>query len=130
MENGSQTAPLTAASEQQTAQPARKIIGRPWVKGQSGNPLGIKTPRRITDLFEALAAEYGGVADLSVTDRALIMQAARLFVRSERVKKDADAVKCANAARRMLIGLRKRHEQDGSSDAWSPLRHHRAEATP
>ena len=51
------------------------------------------------------------------------MQACRLLVRSERVKEADEAVKCANAARRILAGLRSRRKQAGAgSPPWSPLR--------
>jgi hypothetical protein len=92
MENQPQTVQPRAAVEQRKRKPG----GRPWPKGVSGNPSGSKVSKRVTVLFEALADELGG-ADLSATDRALLMQACRLLVRSERVKEAEDAVKCANA---------------------------------
>lgn len=57
-------------------------------------------------LFEEMAGEYGGSAGLSVINRTLLFQAWRLMVRSEPVKGAADAVKCLNAARRLLAGLK------------------------
>jgi len=99
----------------------RKPRGRPWPKGVSGNPSGSKVSKRVTNLFEALANEFGG-ADLSATDRALLMQACRLLVRSERVKEAEIAVKCANAARRILAGLRRGTADDLAKAPWSPLR--------
>jgi hypothetical protein len=117
----------TASAEQKMVQPIagaeqrkRSWGGRPWPKGVSGNPSGSKVSKRVAILFEALADELGG-ADLSATDRALLMQACRLLVRSERVKEAEDAVKCANAARRILASLRSRYEVTGSPP-WSPLR--------
>jgi hypothetical protein len=114
MENQPQTVQPRAAVEQRKRKPG----GRPWPKGMSGNPSGSKVSKRVTTLFEALADEFGG-ADLSAADRALLMQACRLLVRSERVKEAEDAVKCANAARRILAGLRREQADAGY---WSPLR--------
>jgi hypothetical protein len=96
-----------SAAPEQSETPRRRHGGRPWPKGVSGNPSGSKVSKRVTTLFEALADEFGG-ADLSATDRALLIQACRLLVRSERVKDTDQAVKCVNAARRIMDGLRKR----------------------
>jgi hypothetical protein len=108
-----------SAGVEQEHEHRRKPGGRPWPKGVSGNPSGSKVSKRVTALFENLADDFGG-ADLSATDRALLMQACRLLVRSERVKEADEAVKCANAARRILAGMRSRHEVTGVP--WSPLR--------
>ena len=97
MENTPQIVQPRAHAEQRKRKPG----GRPWPKGVSGNPSGSKVSKRVTTLFEALANEYGG-ADISATGRALLMQACRLLVRSEREKEAEVAVKLANAARRIL----------------------------
>jgi hypothetical protein len=106
-----------SAGVEQEHEHRRNPGGRPWPKGVSGNPSGSKVSKRVTILFETLADEF----DLSATDRALLMQACRLLVRSERVKDARDAVKCANAARRILAGLR-REQAGAGSPPWSPLR--------
>jgi hypothetical protein len=98
-------------SEQQTPaiEQTRKLPrGKPWPKGVSGNPLGRQvTSKRVTELFTAIAADLGGEGAISAIDRAMLMQACRLLVRSE-CTRDADlALRLSNASARLLATLRK-----------------------
>jgi hypothetical protein len=100
---------LGPAAEQGDGQ--RKLRGRPWPPGTSGNPNGRRSmSKRAAMLFQALAADFGGVDALSAIDRALLEQGCRLLVRAERAK-DADAVvRLSSEARRGLVALRRRRE--------------------
>jgi hypothetical protein len=94
----------------------------------SGNPAGHAViGKRVSELFDAMAADFqeplGGI------ERSLLLQAAKLLVRSERAKDGDIAVRCANAARRILAGLRSRGaSQVPGTPPWSPLRSSLAKA--
>ncbi len=94
------------ADEQSAAQP-RKVSGRPFPPGVSGNPSGMRVSKHALQLFTEIADEYGGEQALSAIDRALLLQAARLLVRAQRLK-DADAaIRMTGEARRLLESLRR-----------------------
>jgi hypothetical protein len=80
--------------------------GRPFVKGQSGNPLGMKVRgRRFDQLCSEIAESYGGVSALSPFQKILLRQGVRLLVRAER-EKDADlAVRLSHACMRCLASM-------------------------
>lgn len=99
--------PVTA-TEQSTAQHRRRAGGRPWQPGQSGNPTGIRISKHAIALFNEIAGELGGEAALSAIDRTLLLQAARLLVRSARLKDHDAAIRMSSEARRTLEGLRRR----------------------
>lgn len=103
----------SAAAEQQgksgrQGKQRLKPRGRPWLPGVSGNPSGnviTKASKRAAELFDTLLADFGG--DLTAVDRAMLEQACRLMVRSERVKDPDSAVRLSNASARLLMNLRK-----------------------
>jgi hypothetical protein len=76
----------------------------PWrfKPGQSGNPLGrsASTKAKLDAKMEELAAEYGGVAALSVYERTIIEQCAKLVLRHTTTAEDA--VRVANTVARLL----------------------------
>jgi hypothetical protein len=96
-----------AAPEQHDAQRPR-VVGRPWKSGQSGNPSGSRVlNQRIADLFNTLAADFGGEAALSAIDRALLMQSCVLLTRAQRTRDVDAAVRLTSEARRGLMALRR-----------------------
>jgi hypothetical protein len=101
------TEPITAAEQSDVRQ--RKLSGRPWPPGTSGNLNGRGSMnKRAAALFEVLSADFCGAdTTLSAIDRALLEQACRLLVRAER-ECDADAaVRLTSEARRGLMALRR-----------------------
>jgi hypothetical protein len=82
------------------------VRGRPFVKGQSGNPLGRRVKsQRFLELFNGLSADYGGPDRLTVFQRTVLGQACRLLQRAERCR-DADmAIRLSNASMRALAAL-------------------------
>jgi hypothetical protein len=85
-----------------------RVRGRPWAPGQSGNPSGSRVNTRASVLFDEIAAELGGAEALSAIDRTLLLQAARLLMRSQRIKEPDAAIRMSSEARRTLEGLRRR----------------------
>jgi hypothetical protein len=75
-----------------------------WKPGESGNPSGDKTPKRFTQLYEQMAAEF---PDLSPTDQVMLGQAARLIARSEKTAKPSDAIRLSSESRRILQDIRR-----------------------
>jgi hypothetical protein len=95
-----------APSAQNQEQHRRRAGGRPWPKGVSGNPSGLRVSKRATALFESMAADFGGADALSAIDRAMLWQACRLMVRGDRTQ-DADiAIRLSNASARLLTSVR------------------------
>ena len=58
-----------------------------------------------------IIADLGGVEILSATDVMLCDTAARLLAKSRRVKNVNDAVRCSNAACRIILNLRQKVEE-------------------
>lgn len=81
-----------------------KLRGRPWVPGQSGNPSGSRVSSRAIALYSEMAADFG---ELSAGNRALLMQAAKLFIRSEREKDGDIALRMSGEARRHLESVKR-----------------------
>lgn len=98
---------LAAAAEQVDGQ-RPKVRGRPWTKGVSGNPSGSRVNKRAVVLAEQMAADFGGTSSLGAIDRAMIEQAAKLLIRTERVKDADTALRMSGEARRLLSSLRRR----------------------
>ena len=92
------------AAIEQTVEQRPGHGGRPWPKGVSGNPSGNTMGKRAAELFAAMATDF---PELSGIERSLLQQAAKLMARSERAKEATDAVRCANAAARLLASLKK-----------------------
>lgn len=85
------------------------VRGRQWPKGTSGNPLGGSVvSKRIIELFESMRADFN---DLTAIETELLLQAARLMWRAERVKDGDTAVRLTNSASRLLTNLRNGRRQ-------------------
>jgi hypothetical protein len=85
------------------------VRGRQWPKGTSGNPLGgAVVAKRITELFESMRADFH---DLTAVETELLLQAARLMWRAERVRDGDTAVRLTNSASRLLTNLRNGRRQ-------------------
>jgi hypothetical protein len=106
------------AAEAQRNEQRSMLRGRPWPPGTSGNPSGSTVSKRVTVLFDAMLADFGEGA-LSAIDSAMLLQACRLLVRSERTADADSAVRLSNAAARLIAGLRsaKRREPAGETFA-------------
>ena len=74
----------------------------------SGNPSGDNINRRYRELYAELSAELGG--DLTAIEKALLSQVVTLMCRSRRARSDADAVRIANAATRLLTQLQRKRQ--------------------
>ena len=111
----------SAGAMQENAQVQRNRRGR-FKPGVSGNPSGRTTSKRFTQLFDAMAADFGGAVALSAIDHALLMQVVGLLIRSERAR-DADVcVRCANAASRLLAALNtKRQRQPAPVESFADI---------
>ena len=114
---------LVAAEKQQEAGP-RPPRGRPFPPGVSGNPTGSKIGKRVTELYEGMLADFPEPSSFECT---LLLSAARMLARSERVQKSEDAVRCSNAAVRLLRSLRVARRK-GGRPGGSPLRERLARA--
>ncbi len=96
-------------AEQEHEQPTRQR-GRPFPPGTSGNPRGAALTReRVATLMRELAADLGGLSNLSAGDRTLLERAASLLAVTP--SRHEDRVRGINAAGRILAGLRKRRSK-------------------
>lgn len=76
------------------------------MKGQSGNPLGMKVQgRRFSELYNDIAELFGGLAALSPFQKILLRQGVRLLVKAEKEKDGDLAVRLSNACMRALAGM-------------------------
>jgi Family of unknown function (DUF5681) len=85
-------------------QDAKQVTSTKFRKGKSGNPGGRPDGERYREVFAALAAELGGEAALSASQRMLIDTIAKLQSRRGR-----DDVRVANAVAKLvrLLGIGK-----------------------
>jgi len=106
------TATATAAKE-------TRVRGRPFVRGQCGNPGGryVKSARYL-ELHAQIMADFGD--DLTGLERALVDQVVALLVRSERTSNIGNAVRAANTAARLLarIGHKARSQSEQTLDDY------------
>ena len=127
MESSAETAAEPAAKEQPAKeQPAgqgrgARGPGRRFQPGQSGNPAGARSRQdRVAAKFAVLARDFPeprtGVED------SLLGQAARLLDRAERAVDGDIAVRCANAAARILASLRNGRRAHRRDQVAVPLR--------
>jgi hypothetical protein len=80
--------------------------GRPFPPGISGNPEGLRVRgRRFGQLYDDIAASFGGVSDLSPFQKILLRQGVRLLVKAEKEKDPDLAVRLSNACMRALAGM-------------------------
>jgi hypothetical protein len=103
--------PATAIPQQHDNQ-QRKLRGKPFAPGVSGNPLGphAVVKERVAELVAAMAADLG---ELTGIDAVVLQQAARLLVRAERTKNPDIAVRASSVAQRMLASLSKKRSKRG-----------------
>lgn len=93
--------------KQQTTASEKRIVGKPFVKGKSGNPFGRAILTKQTQrLVDEMSRDFGGVAKLTNIQRTMLIQSARLFIKAERAKDPRDTVRLTNCAVRVLGNLR------------------------
>jgi hypothetical protein len=98
----------SAAIEQQTSQRSKQR-GRPWRRGESGNPGGSRLIIERRAKMEAeIAHELGD--DLSATDRILLSRAVELLTR--RTRSHTDSVRGLNTAHRILQSSRAKYQAE------------------
>jgi hypothetical protein len=107
------------AADGQRAEHRPGLRGRPFPPGVSGNPSGNQVGKRVTELYEGMLADF---PEPSSFERTLISSAARMLARSERVHNHEDAVRCSNAAVRLLTSLRVARRKRGRPAGVPPLR--------
>jgi len=78
------------------------------VPGNRGRPTAAERRARIEAIAKELAAEYGGLANLTAVERLLVMQAAELSLRKPRNAEDH--VRIINSTQRALARLAKRQK--------------------
>jgi hypothetical protein len=98
-------------------------IGRPFLKGGTGNPYGKSLIRaRVEELYAKMAGDF---EPMTATDEVLLRQACFLLARAERVHRHADndnAIRMSGEARRVLEGLRRRPlAPKEPSKSWSDI---------
>jgi hypothetical protein len=101
-------AAVTAKSVTKAARvPSARGNGRPFPRGQSGNPSGQSS------LFKVYAAEFGA---MSPVEQVEPRRAVNLLRRAERGASDNDAVRMTREAREWLDGIRARraHQRERS----------------
>jgi hypothetical protein len=113
---------MTTTAMQQGEQRERQR-GRPWPRGQSGNPAGSRLIIERRAAIEAdLVRDLGG--DLSPADHMLLSRGVELLCRKPR--SHTDAVRLVNAGTRIIDKLRdkytKRTPTDGASELDQYLR--------
>jgi hypothetical protein len=98
------------------AQPERRT-GR-FQPGQSGNPLGCVKSRRFAALFDAIAGQFGGEAQLSAMEREYVARAAEALRRAEREKDNTEYGRLTRCAAQLIDRIRdsrreRQHEPSG-----------------
>jgi hypothetical protein len=78
-----------------------------WRRGNPGRPTNAERRLKVEAEAELLAEPFGGLAALEAADRVLLLRATEMLMR--RPKNSNDIVRMANAAGRIISGLRKRH---------------------
>jgi hypothetical protein len=101
-------------------QPEQRVIGRPFARGQSGNPHGrASRKQRHAEMMARLAADCGGIEALSPGDQVLLARAVDLLLLKPTTQDDG--VRLLNAATRLVEGIRRRYRARRDSAAM-PLR--------
>jgi hypothetical protein len=91
---------LRQQMEQQQDQ-RQRIVGRPFLPGQSGNPQGARSRKqRHADLMAGLSADMGGLDALTLGDCVLLGCAVDLLL--QRPSTQEDRVRLANSATRIV----------------------------
>jgi hypothetical protein len=92
----------TSAKASATAS-AKRVVGRPFRPGESGNPGGV--PRRAQVLFDALAGEFGAET-LTAMQREYLKRAADLLRQAERAKGANASVRLTRCADQLVGRVR------------------------
>jgi hypothetical protein len=96
--------PAAASATASAPASAKRVVGRPFRPGVSGNPGG--KPRRQHVLFEAIAAEFGGASALTAMEREYIARAADQLRRAERAKNSNANVRLTRCADQLIGRVR------------------------
>lgn len=92
----------------QQAAATKRVYGRPFPKGTSGNIEGRRIiSHRFAELFDGLSADYGGPDKLSTFQRTCLAQACRLLMRSEKARDPNMQIRLSNAAMRALAAVQR-----------------------
>jgi hypothetical protein len=85
-----------------TADAAQMTQQKPWLfrPGQSGNPSG--RGKRLPAMVARIAADHGGVENLTAASLLMIEQACRLAIKASRTADPDAAVRLSNASARLL----------------------------
>lgn len=90
-----------SASEQK-----RRVYGRPFKPGQSGNLLGRRiTSVRFRELFDGFASSYGGPQALSPFQSEMLARAVRMWLRGERSRDVDTQIRLTHLATRLLAAV-------------------------
>jgi hypothetical protein len=101
------SARIIAGMKQQATATAPRVIGTPYPKGVSGNPLGrALLSRRAQQLVDEMARDFGGYDALTGVQRTMLRSACTLFARAEKSSNVDEAVRMTNCAVRVLGNLR------------------------
>jgi hypothetical protein len=93
-------------SQHPSGRPKAKPRGRPFPPGNNANPEGRRLrSKRFSEIFDAIAQDYGGEACLTGLQRVGLTEATRLIVRAQREKNPDIAVRLMNASARLLVGV-------------------------
>lgn len=88
--------------------------------GQSGNPQGARIKsKRYMELYNGIAADYGGVETLTVLQRTALMRAVRLMLKEEKEKDTDLQLRLGNLSVRWLAAMQ-RNGGDPRSPAPKP----------
>jgi hypothetical protein len=101
----------------------RRVVGRPWVKGQTGCPGGNpRNGKQYRALYAELEADLGG--NLSAIERVQLDQAVGLVILSRRERSSTRRVRLANQVQVLLRALNARRK---TMAVTKPLREQIAE---
>jgi hypothetical protein len=93
-----------APSATVSALAAKRVPGRPFRPGQSGNPGGV--PKRQQVLFDAVASEFGGEAQLTALEHEYVTRAAEQLRRADRERNNAEYVRLTRSAALLIDRVR------------------------
>jgi len=106
-------------NQQRAATQHKRIIGRPFPPGVSGNPLGRRLlGKRAQQLADEMSRDFGGFDALTGVQKVMMRRAATLLAKSETANDPDAQVRLTNCAVRVLGNLRngRRHRAPISLD--------------
>lgn len=102
--------PAAASATTSATTSAKRVPGRPWRPGQSGNPGGRQSNgKRYQELRASIVGDLG---ELSGLDQIAVDQIVRALIRAEKAKDHAEAARCSRNARDWLRDLRERRNAE------------------